>query len=81
MSISNKELRKALFGPRSEKLNEDERQLTFEEFWAAIAEAGGRPEADGQEQDEGAGASAGGALPGDRAAGCASGLRSTGARR
>ena len=35
----NKELRKALFGPRSEKLNEDERQLSFEEFWAAIAEA------------------------------------------
>ena len=51
----NKELRKALFGPRSEKLGEDERQLTFEEFWAAIAEAGGRPEADDQEQDEGAG--------------------------
>ena len=48
----NKELRKALFGPRSEKLNEDERQLSFEEFWAAIAEAGGRPEADDQEQDE-----------------------------
>ena len=48
----NKELRKALFGPRSEKLNEDERQLTFEEFWAAIAEAGGRPEANDQEQDE-----------------------------
>ncbi len=51
----NKELRKALFGPRSEKLGEDERQLTFEEFWAAIAEAGGRPEADDREQDEEAG--------------------------
>ena len=51
----NKELRKALFGPRSEKLGEDERQLSFEEFWAAIAEAGGQPEADDQEQDEEAG--------------------------
>ena len=51
----NKELRKALFGPRSEKLGEDERQLSFEEFWAAIAEAGGRPEADDREQDEEAG--------------------------
>ena len=52
LSISTRSLRKALFGPRSEKLNEDERQLSFEEFWAAIAEAGGRPEADDQEQDE-----------------------------
>jgi len=51
----NKELRHALFGKKSEKLSEDERQLSFEEFWAAIAEAGGRPEADDREQDEEAG--------------------------
>ena len=77
----NKELRKALFGPRSEKLGEDERQLTFEEFWAAIAEAGGRPEADDREQDEEAGGKRRRRSPRDRAAGCASGLRSIGGRR
>ena len=51
----NKELRKALFGKKSETLSADERQLSFEEFWAAIAEAGGRPEAEDEAQDEEAG--------------------------
>ena len=49
----NKELRNALFGKKSEKLGEDERQLSFEEFWAAIAEAGGRPEAEDRDEEAG----------------------------
>ena len=41
----NGELRKALFGKRSEKLGEDERQLSFDDLGTAVAEAGGAPEA------------------------------------
>ena len=50
------EFKNALFGKKSEKLGEDERQLSFEDFGTAIAEAGGQPEAEDQEQDEEAGA-------------------------
>ncbi len=37
----NDELRKALFGKKSEKLGEDERQLSFDDLGTAVAEAGG----------------------------------------
>ena len=41
----NDELRKALFGRKSEKLGEDERQLSFDDLGTAVAEAGGAPAA------------------------------------
>ena len=44
----NDELRKALFGKKSEKLGEDERQLSFDDLGTAVAEAGGEPAADEQ---------------------------------
>ena len=47
----NDELRKALFGKRSEKLGEDERQLSFDDLGTAVAEAGGAPEA-GEQGEE-----------------------------
>ncbi len=47
----NDELRKALFGKKSEKLGEDERQLSFDDLGTAVAEAGGAPEA-GEQGEE-----------------------------
>ena len=44
----NDELRKALLGKKSEKLGEDERQLSFDDLGTAVAEAGGEPAADEQ---------------------------------
>ena len=44
----NDQLRKALFGRKSEKLGEDERQLSFDDLGTAVAEAGGAPAADEQ---------------------------------
>ncbi len=48
----NDELRKALFGKKSEKLGEDERQLSFDDLGTAVAEAGGDPQADGDGRGE-----------------------------
>ena len=52
----NTELRNALFGKKSEKLGADERQLSFDDLGAALAEAGSQAEAGEQAQDEEAGA-------------------------
>ncbi len=42
----NDELRKLLFGKKSEKLDEDDRQLSFDDIGTAVAEAGGEPATD-----------------------------------
>ena len=42
----NDELRKLLFGKKSEKLGVDDRQLSFDDLGTAVAEAGGDPAAD-----------------------------------
>ena len=42
----NDELRKLLFGKKSEKLGADERQLSFDDLGTAVSEAGGAPAAD-----------------------------------
>ena len=42
----NDELRKLLFGKKSEKLGADERQLSFDDLGTAVSEAGGVPAAD-----------------------------------
>ena len=42
----NDELRKLLFGKKSEKLGVDDRQLSFDDLGTAVAEAGGEPAAD-----------------------------------
>ena len=41
----NDELRKLLFGKKSEKLGEDDRQLSFDDIGTAVSEAGGDPAA------------------------------------
>ena len=46
----NNELRKLLFGKKSEKLSGDDRQLSFDDIGTAVAEAGGEAATD--EQDE-----------------------------
>ena len=45
----NDELRKLLFGKKSEKLGADERQLSFDDLGTAVSEAGGAPAADEQD--------------------------------
>ncbi len=42
----NDELRKLLFGRKSEKLGADDRQLSFDDLGTAVSEAGGDPAAD-----------------------------------
>ena len=42
----NDELRKLLFGRKSEKLGADDRQLSFDDLGTAVSEAGGEPAAD-----------------------------------
>ena len=49
------EFRRALFGKKSEKLGADERQLSFDDLGAAIAEAGGQAEPAEPTPDEEAG--------------------------
>ena len=46
----NDELRKLLFGKKSEKLGEDDRQLSFDDIGTAVAEAGGEPATDDREE-------------------------------
>ena len=46
----NDELRKLLFGKKSEKLGEDDRQLSFDDIGTAVAEAGGEPPTDDREE-------------------------------
>ena len=45
----NDELRKLLFGKKSEKLGADERQLSFDDLGTAVSEASGAPAADEQD--------------------------------
>ena len=50
----NTELRKALFGKKSEKLGADERQLSFDDLGTAVSEAGGQPDEPAQNEEAGA---------------------------
>ena len=47
----NDELRKLLFGKKSEKLGADDRQLSFDDIGTAVAEAGGEPATDAQDDE------------------------------
>ena len=47
----NDELRKLLYGKKSEMLGADDRQLSFDDIGTAVTEAGGDPAADAQDEE------------------------------